>query len=61
MKYAELEDPKVEGCPVFIQGKDHYIKLLEFNSIKILAGFDEEIKTWSQNIIKLDEYREKYI
>ena len=37
------------------------MKLLEFNSILILAGLDEEIKTWNQNIVQLDLHREKYI
>ncbi len=46
-KYGSIEDLKLDGCPVFIQGQDHFIKLLEINSIAILAGLDEEIKTWS--------------
>ncbi len=37
------------------------MKLLELNSIQVLAALDEEIKTWNQNIVKLDQYREKYI
>ncbi len=37
------------------------MKLLEINSVAILAGLDEEIKTWSQNMAQIDKTREDYL
>ena len=35
------------------------MKLLEINSVAILAGLDEEIKTCSQNMAQIDKIREE--
>ena len=37
------------------------MKLLEVNSIAILAGIDEEIKTWNQNMTQIEKHREDCI
>ena len=59
-QYAWTEDPKVEGCPVFTQGQENYMHLLEVNQNAILAMIDEEIKTWSHIMAQNEEIREEY-
>ena len=37
------------------------MKLLKFEIVPILAGLDQEIKSWSENIAKIDKLRDEHI
>ena len=50
VKFIEVESPKFNDYPVLLKGEDFYFKQFQINSIEILAGIDEEIKTWSENL-----------
>ena len=51
----------MQGWPVFLKDQNFYFKLIEINANQFLAGIDEEIKIWSENLKQIVNQKDKNI